>query len=60
MSQATDIAKNSVRIENVKERLKRFVTIDRFSPIERISYAVATAIIISLVGGILSIIYKLP
>ena len=54
----TRIAVLETIVEFLKEKVKTFVTEDRFKPVERLYYAVITAIVLTLLGAGLALVMK--
>ena len=54
----TDVEVLKTVVSNIKDRLKGFVSIDRFNPIEKIVWTLTTLLITGLVGALIRNVLK--
>jgi len=52
------LARIDERVNQIHEKLPKFVTMDRFGPVEKIAYGLVTLICIAVAGSILSNVIK--
>lgn len=54
----TKIALLQQAVGNIKEKIKDFVSIDRFKPVEKIVWTLVTLLVISVVGAIIKLVLE--
>ena len=54
----TGIEVLKVKVDNILDDIKCFVTLDRFQPIEKIVWALVMIVLTSFVGAVLTLILK--
>lgn len=54
----TSVEVLKVKVENILEDIKCFVTLDRFQPIEKIVWTLVVLVLTSVVGAVLTLVLK--
>lgn len=54
----TSVEVLKVNVENIKEKLKTFVTKDKFEPIEKIVWTLVVLVLTSFIGAVIKVVIK--